>query len=553
MQLMKNWLNHVVFSCNKTPIEVINAPLGEVIIYGHIYKGRKELVSYLMAGNFEDIQRWLPSCDGSFSVLIYEKSKYLHFFSDKWATKPFYFCPSERKISDRLKNVLPKFPKLNRLAAAEFLAFYGFIQGDKTLVNNVIKTQPATWYRVSLVDQNIERKQYWKPEFSYTALTPKEKTAANLSKAWIDTFGDICRWIGERKVVCPISAGLDSRAILSELARRGLQNQVTTVTFSLPGRFELKVAKEVAKELGFKHVHLLIEESDLQNETLFSNTAEAHDYQIWNTPYVSPNLHKKMADFGDILISGFGGDPLMGSHMAHGDQSLGEYLIDKYSWLHQEEINALSYLQKTNISSDLLKEASKFDTGHLLEDYDAWYLFQRNTNMTQHSIMGHRDCYEIVLPFMDSRVVDAISNMSPDGRKQRNLFHDVMKDLYPSAFKLKSSADRGWFFDLFYKIERVIGLVSRQLLGKAIVNNSFDYKPDMNESYRRDPVFRRIVTENAELLVELGLIEKGFLEKIKKSLLSGLRDGKHGQQRFPVMCAMSSLSVNLSELGIKDG
>ena len=88
-------------------------------------------------------------------------------------------------------------------------------------------------------------------------------------------------------------------------------------------------------------------------------------------------------------------------------------------------------------------------------------------------------------------------------------------------------------------------------MGRSLIEDSFDYKPDLNEKFRREPELRKLLMDNAQFLVGHGLITEDFLNKINKSLILGERSGVHAQQRFPVMCALSSLAINIKELGIE--
>ncbi|WP_192889790.1 hypothetical protein [Vibrio bathopelagicus] len=105
-------------------------------------------------------------------------------------------------------------------------------------------------------------------------------------------------------------------------------------------------------------------------------------------------------------------------------------------------------------------------------------------------------------------------------------------------------------YESIFFIERVISVLSRKVFGYSLIEDSFDYKPDLNEQYRKQPKFRELLLNNAGYLVDKGLITAGFLDELSNSLLSGERSGVHSQQRFPVMCALSSLSVNIKELNI---
>ncbi|MBU2917743.1 asparagine synthase C-terminal domain-containing protein [Psychrosphaera sp. F3M07] len=541
-------IKNMLISFNSTKYKIKETKTTEYLILGSIYKNKEKLEKLITKFDEYNIKKLLPEVEGSFVILIWLKDrKEFHFIMDKWASMPIFVNEASNTISERIKSLINKPMKLNKAAANEFIFYYAFLHGNKTLIENVFKAQPAYWYKFSNEHWSSER--YWAPRFQYS--TGKNNIKEKLNKAWVNVFDDIETFLNGKKVVCPISAGLDSRAILSELAKRGMQKNVTTFTYSLEDTFELDVARNVSLSLGFKHIHLKITGDEIINPNEFIELAEIHDYSIWNSPYVPCSVQRKMKEYGDVLLSGFGGDPIMGSHVAKGKKNLTDYVFTKYRWLFDSEISFIKGANLNKLYDQLVVETSKFEYGDLAENFDSWYLFQRNVNMTQHSVLAHRDIFEIISPFMDNRIIEAVKYMSIENREGRVLFLELMKEMYPVTFKLPSSAHKGKGKELKFFLERVISVLTRTLFGKSLVRNSFDYKPDLNDKFRSNKEFRQIIINNSKYLVEVGLIDNIFLDSIIDSVIKGKRNGFNGQQRFPVLCALSSLAINIKELDLE--
>ncbi len=66
-----------------------------------------------------------------------------------------------------------------------------------------------------------------------------------------DVFRRLDKAIGDRPIVVPLSAGYDSRLVVSALHALGRRN-VICFSYGKPGGFEITTAKAVAEKLNYK-------------------------------------------------------------------------------------------------------------------------------------------------------------------------------------------------------------------------------------------------------------------------------------------------------------
>ena len=68
---------------------------------------------------------------------------------------------------------------------------------------------------------------------------------------------------------------------------------------------------------------------------------------IFTNPYIPNHLYRDLVNEGDVIWSGFSGDPLMGSHTLDNlyidnKQSLADFCFQKYSNLNSHELSLLN-------------------------------------------------------------------------------------------------------------------------------------------------------------------------------------------------------------------
>ena len=182
----------------------------------------------------------------------------------------------------------------------------------------------------------------------------------NLSKQLENITNTIIKRIIDKyegkKILVPLSGGLDSRLVLAKLVEHGYQN-LEAVTYGINNNGELKIAKEVAKKLKVKWTFVPTNNHESKN-IFFSKKRK----EYWDTSSgycVLPNMqefhlmHKlnnenKLKNF-DVVVNGQAGDFITGGHLNH---------IFKNQELNLENFLDIIINKNFNLWSDLVNESN---------------------------------------------------------------------------------------------------------------------------------------------------------------------------------------------------
>lgn len=157
------------------------------------------------------------------------------------------------------------------------------------------------------------------------------KVQGGLSRGdWMDALGDVttriftelAEGLDGRRVMLPLSAGLDSRLVASGLAHVGYDN-VHCYAYGLPGNFEAEASREIAARLGYPWTFVPYRRADvarMARGATFARYLEFAD-SLCSVPFVQDFLAvKTLAEDGTappdaVFINGNSGDFISGAHI----------------------------------------------------------------------------------------------------------------------------------------------------------------------------------------------------------------------------------------------
>ncbi|WP_136601632.1 asparagine synthase-related protein [Salinigranum halophilum] len=191
----------------------------------------------------ENPSQTLADVDGLFSLACVDwKRDRVVVATDKLGSRPCYYTTDGRfRFASEVKSLVSTSAdhRIDRNAIADLLSF-GYVFGDKTLVEDVAELRPARV--LTYADGSVSIDRYWDPGFELTDVPEYvDSVLAAYRKsvhATAEAADDIGIWL---------SGGLDSRILAGTLT------EVTgfrTMTYDIPGRDESGPAKEIAKALG---------------------------------------------------------------------------------------------------------------------------------------------------------------------------------------------------------------------------------------------------------------------------------------------------------------
>ncbi len=413
-----------------TTVEGVNIDNGHLsFINGMIYengtndiqsKGLQPLHRALQS-NTENV----ASCKGDFSGLVL-KANTASLFTNKTNSKPIFYYLSDTHlicasnvmaVAQILKEKAIPFD-LDREAAYSLLSF-GYILGDRTLINGVTRMPPATILR--LQGSTINKQQYH--QFHTTANTTLtesdfiEQLDQLFTKAINNEFGrdkDL-----SLKHMTTISGGMDSRMVLAYAHRLGYTDQ-TTITFSQSNHAEHIIAQKVSEfyKAQFKFY-------PLDGGDYLRNIDQPIAYNGGSCVY-SGACHTlamlKELDFESygILHTGQLGDAVLGTYLSGPKQqpaAMGRSLSP-----HQLSDKILPYIQQ------------QFDA---FENHELFKLYNKGFNEIFNGYRMIEQFTPFASAFMDEDFIQLSLTIPPDLKYDRKLYYKWMNAKVPAATQIK--------------------------------------------------------------------------------------------------------------------
>jgi len=284
----------------------------EVFIYGHPYHATR--ISWLSAREVHQMftQRsaeFVHDIEGSYGIIILDRARTkCYAIVDRYKIFTFFWTRDQDTmvIADSIMELARHVPRLtlNQRAFLE-LAHFGFILGEKTLVEGISSLEPAT---VHIVDAQlgVEKITYWRFADGKKARASKEEL--------LDRFNSHvshCFKLGDR-IGVTLTGGLDTRAVLSACVSQEAHRNLRCITHGTKGSSDVRIARKICRRLNLAHHLVLIDQEAIseipkmaerlagESNGLLSFFKHAH---LWLYSVQGNGL-------GDALLCGYGGELL---------------------------------------------------------------------------------------------------------------------------------------------------------------------------------------------------------------------------------------------------
>ncbi|MDH3627645.1 MAG: asparagine synthase (glutamine-hydrolyzing) [Acidobacteriota bacterium] len=259
----------------------------------------------------------LPRLRGMFTIAIWDRRERSLFLArDPLGIKPLYIADDGRhlRFASQVKALLAGGAvdaTVDPTSVAGFL-MWGSVPEPRTLYRSV-RAVPAGHYLLATDGRVGDPVPY------YDLTRPPRPDDSTLEATLEECVGDHLE--SDVPVAVFLSSGLDS-SLLAALARRKAPEGLTTFTlqfdeFADTERDEAPLARQIAESLGTKHIERRVGKQDFL--ALYSDARRAMDQPTidgFNTYMVSHAVRE--AGF-KVVLSGLGGDELMGSYDSFSD------------------------------------------------------------------------------------------------------------------------------------------------------------------------------------------------------------------------------------------
>lgn len=308
----------------------------QIVFNGEIYnyqEVRRELESrnhvFRTATDTEVILKayleWGDDClrrlNGMFALALYDQTgRRLLLARDRAGEKPLFYRHESGTLvfASELKALLtdPSCPRSLNVEALDFYLAFGYVPGDRCLLNGIHKVPQGHALVFDLTSGEIRTWPYWElPQPATMEVPQDDELVAELEEILLDSVR--LRLIADVPVGVMLSGGVDSSLVVA-MAARVSARRVKTFNISFPGHAgfdEAPYAREVARHFDTEHVELAAEMATLD---LLPELARQYDEPIADSSmvpmYLVSRLIRKEAT---VALGGDGGDELFGGYWQH--------------------------------------------------------------------------------------------------------------------------------------------------------------------------------------------------------------------------------------------
>lgn len=293
----------VVFETNHSEVEVIGALFKK---YG---------------------ENMLEKLNGMFALAIYDKIKQQIFIArDRFGIKPLYFYNDKNNFffSSELKVLVECFDdnlEINDQSIVDYFSL-GYTQTPNTIYKNIHQLSPAHWLKFSLKSYSVEKKRWWKTQFTKNRSISNNNDWPILIREGLEDA--VKRWAtSDVSIAYLLSGGLDSSAIVT-LAAQMSSKRIRTYTLGFMGDGEeswneIFIARDVAKKINSDHTEIILEPKYLVDDI---NMMVNHLDQPYGGGLPSWEIFKQISKNEKVVVNGTGADEIFGNY------NRGNFLLD---------------------------------------------------------------------------------------------------------------------------------------------------------------------------------------------------------------------------------
>lgn len=397
----------------------------------------------------EEIGNFLKELNGQFSVVAESENK-IFCAVDKLRSIPLFYTISKNSfiVSDNAYYLKGKINRpLNEKNAAEFLVA-GYVTGNKTLFDSTKQMRNSEFIIYQKKENFLKTVEYFRFLHGNYYKLPEDKLLEILDQAFVNAFKRLIESTQKqgKKLVVPLSGGLDSRIVIAMLKRLGVDD-VICISYGRKGNRESIISKKVAKALGYDW--LFVEYTTRKWYECY-NSKEADHYRVFagnlsSLPHMQDFLAvRELKSQGKIpensvFVPGHTGDMLAGSHIPHYylDSSRNydseTFLVDSL----KRHYNLWKWPAEYELEHTFREKINKSIAGMEINDNEtcagAIELFDFNERQAKFIVNAVRVYeffgYEWRIPFWDMELVNFFLKVPIEHRINQKLYRKYARDL----------------------------------------------------------------------------------------------------------------------------
>lgn len=243
-----------------------------------------ELISSLIWKEDQDKEKetrdLLEKLNGEFAFVAETKNTILCAV-DKTRSIPLFYMKTKNSfiVSDSAYYLKDKINQhLNEENAAEFMVT-GYVTGNETLFDDIKQIRNGEFLIYQKNEKLLKSCCYFRFLHGDYYELSETRLLEMLDQTFVNTFSRLIESTSKqgKKLVVPLSGGLDSRIIVAMLKRLGI-NDVICVSYGRKGSRQSEISKHVAEALGYEWLFV---EYTAKKWREYYNSKEADLFRIW--------------------------------------------------------------------------------------------------------------------------------------------------------------------------------------------------------------------------------------------------------------------------------
>jgi len=419
----------------------------------------QQLISDIESGDNERIKGFLSKLNGTFCIVIETPS---HIFAtvDFLRSIPLFYATSNQEfhLSDDanvLRNLLNS--SINELNATEFL-LSGYVTGPRTLCDNIKQLETGQYLIYEKQMKKLHTIFFFRFYHHDFFRESEDELIQRLDNVIIDVFKRLIQSTIDKgkKIVVPLSGGLDSRIIVTMLKRLGVK-EVLCYTYGRKNDVNVKISRQVAESLGYSWKFVKYSHKMLYDVYHSEGMREFQKYagNLTSLPHnqdffaVREMKQQGMLSRDSVLVPGHSGDMLTGSDHSYSYFKNGDYILDAVSIHILKGLYSLCKFSNEDLHDFLIKQIK--DSLGSLEVYDnetaadAIEMFDFNNRQAKFLINSVRS-YEFFgfgwrIPWWDFCLIDFFLKVPLKYRIGQSLYIKYARSLFDKNFPFLNSIE----------------------------------------------------------------------------------------------------------------
>jgi len=402
--------------------------------------------------NIEVLSEFVRNISGHFSMVVQFSDDSCFLAVDKICSIPIFYATDKNKYA--VSNYAPFLKSFFDISDGDTelnslleISMSGFTIGDKTIyrkINRLMAGECIFW---------DNGKRY--SSFYYTYLPSRiikcgyDELKSQFAKVCLSTIKNLIDSVNGRQIVVPLSAGRDSRLIVSCLKELSYEN-VVCFSYGSLGNYEVSTSRKVSSELGYKWIYV---QNTWREKRNFFKSRIYNLYVKEFESYASvPNVQdvyevyslklKKVIDNDAVIVNGNSGDFISGSHIPKllnldekflaKNSAIWDSFLEKHYSIWRKLRNNLN---DRIIISGLNKTISKRYGSKAKGDMLTYAIFESMECIGRQSrlVANQQRAYEFIghewrLPLWSEGFLDFWEKVDPKYKIDQKLYNDVLID-----------------------------------------------------------------------------------------------------------------------------